>query len=256
MPNRTLTINNADGSSETYTINRDKFEGVREMTRGHVYPTIFESSYSGNGVTYTKANERTFSIEASNSSADKFVLFAKTENEVRTGKHRITFDANVASGSISTILGYYTDADSDPAGDPYTFFNLVEGSNVFDIELFDDGVSVEPRIGLMIQTGSTFDLSVTNFKITHEPDTVAVDHTPPPDVRTLTVNDSPLTIDTTAPADIRSVTIDGESITINRGESNASLTITNATDPNYITNQLQFNGDTLTFNNQPLTYNG
>lgn len=31
MADRTLTINNADGSSETYTINRDKFEGVRSM---------------------------------------------------------------------------------------------------------------------------------------------------------------------------------------------------------------------------------
>lgn len=32
MPNQTLTINNADGSSETYTINRDKFEGVRSLS--------------------------------------------------------------------------------------------------------------------------------------------------------------------------------------------------------------------------------
>jgi hypothetical protein len=32
MANRTLTINHADGDSETYTINRDKFAGVRDMT--------------------------------------------------------------------------------------------------------------------------------------------------------------------------------------------------------------------------------
>ena len=31
MPETTLTINHADGGSETYTINRDKFEGVRTM---------------------------------------------------------------------------------------------------------------------------------------------------------------------------------------------------------------------------------
>ena len=31
MADRTLTINHADGGSETYTINRDKFAGVREM---------------------------------------------------------------------------------------------------------------------------------------------------------------------------------------------------------------------------------
>jgi len=32
MANRTLTINHAGGDSETYTINRDKFAGVREMS--------------------------------------------------------------------------------------------------------------------------------------------------------------------------------------------------------------------------------
>ena len=32
MADRTLTINHADGGSETYTINRDKFAGVRDMT--------------------------------------------------------------------------------------------------------------------------------------------------------------------------------------------------------------------------------
>lgn len=32
MPETSLTINHADGGSETYTINRDKFEGVRNMT--------------------------------------------------------------------------------------------------------------------------------------------------------------------------------------------------------------------------------
>ncbi len=32
MADRTLTINHADGGSETYTINRDKFAGVREMS--------------------------------------------------------------------------------------------------------------------------------------------------------------------------------------------------------------------------------
>ncbi len=33
MADRTLTINHADGDSETYTINRDKFAGVRSMVR-------------------------------------------------------------------------------------------------------------------------------------------------------------------------------------------------------------------------------
>ena len=32
MPDKTLTINHAGGGSETYTINRDKFEGIRNMT--------------------------------------------------------------------------------------------------------------------------------------------------------------------------------------------------------------------------------
>jgi hypothetical protein len=31
MPDQTLTINHADGGSETYTINRDEFESIRNM---------------------------------------------------------------------------------------------------------------------------------------------------------------------------------------------------------------------------------
>ena len=38
MADRTLTINHADGGSETYTINRDKFAGVRNMSRAVTLP--------------------------------------------------------------------------------------------------------------------------------------------------------------------------------------------------------------------------
>jgi len=181
MADRTLTINHADGGSETYTINRDKFAGVREMSRGHVYPTIASTDFDLTGVVFTKVDEETFTLVTNNSTDTRYVVFVNHENGIRTGKHRLAFDLTLNSGSLGTITGFYTDFDGDPSnGGSYGSYSLTEGSNVIDFEIFDDGVGASPEIIWAINTGSTFDISVTNLKVTHEPDTVTVDHTAVP----------------------------------------------------------------------------
>ena len=153
MADRTLTINHADGDSETYTIKRDKFAGVREMSRGHVYPTIASGSYNVTGVTFQKlplgnADERTFTLVANNSTAKRYVSFVTGSNGIRTGKHRIAFDLTLNSGSIGTITGYHTDRDADPSnGGSYAPYVVTEGSNVIDFEI---AAPYRPCIGIKI----------------------------------------------------------------------------------------------------------
>jgi hypothetical protein len=146
-----------------------------------VYPTIASTDFDLTGVVFTKVDERTFTLVANNSTATRYVLFVTASNGIRTGKHRIAFDLTLNSGSIGTITGFYTDFDGDPSnGGSYGSYSLTEGSNVIDFEIFDDGVGASPEIIWAINTGSTFDISVTNLKVTHEPDTVTVDRTAVP----------------------------------------------------------------------------
>jgi len=217
MADRTLTINHADGDSETYTINRDKFAGVREMSRGNVYPTIFDSSFSHSGVTYTKTDEETFSLVASSSSGKFNLTVLKPANGIRLGKHRIACDVTVNSGSISSIIGYYNDRDSDAtAGSSEFFFNFVEGSNAIDFEIFDDGIG-DPQIIIRVNSGSTCDISFSNFKVTHNYEEITVDRTAPDLVRTIIADGQTITIDTTREG-VRTLTVDGTEITIDRTE--------------------------------------
>ena len=223
MADRTLTINHADGGSETYTINRDKFAGVREMSRGHVYPTIASTDFDLTGVVFTKVDEETFTLVTNNSTDTRYVVFVNHENGIRTGKHRLAFDLTLNSGSLGTITGFYTDFDGDPSnGGSYGSYSLTEGSNVIDFEIFDDGVGASPEIIWAINTGSTFDISVTNLKVTHEPDTVTVDHTAPPESRIMFIDGNSITISRATGGDIRTITIDGQEITINRTRTVAS----------------------------------
>ena len=180
MPSKTITVTNGDGSTRTITIpDRSRFAGVKTIERGYVYPTIAGGSFTNStGTTFTKADEQTFTIVSSSTTANSYINFTDESNDLRIGKHRIAFDLALNSGSVNTVTGFYTDSDSDPSnGGSYGSYSLTEGYNVIDFEIFDDGVGHSPRLLWSVNIGSTFDISVTNFKVTHEPDTVTTDHT-------------------------------------------------------------------------------
>ena len=178
MADRTLTVN-----GQPFTFNRDRFAGVRTMTSGHVYPKISAASYNDGGVVFQKlpignADEKTFTLVASNSTKTTYVPFATQSDGIRLGKHRIAFDLTLNSGSLGTITGRYRDRDADPSnGSSAGDYSLTEGSNVIDFEIFDDEVFNDPEIIWIINTGSTFDISVTNFKLTHNYEEITVDRT-------------------------------------------------------------------------------
>ena len=152
-----------DGFVETWY---DQSSSV--VTNYDVYPTIAYTDFDLTGVVFTKTDEETFTVVANNSTRNRYINFVDQSNGIRKGKHRIAFDLTLNSGSLGTITGFYTDIDSDPYnGSSYGTYSLTEGSNVFDVEIFDDGVSPLTNIFWKIDTGSTFDISVTNFRVSH-----------------------------------------------------------------------------------------
>ena len=75
MASKTLTINHAGGGSETYTVNRDKIEGVRNMTVDGETVTIDRTAppesntmfIDGNSITISRATGgdiRTITIDS------------------------------------------------------------------------------------------------------------------------------------------------------------------------------------------------
>ena len=188
---------------EEHTVDRTVSSGVSTLTSGYVYPKIAAGSFNNNGVNFRKlphgnADEKTFSIVANNSTADKYIslLNSTSPDGIRLGKHRLECDVTLNSGSLSSITGYYKDPDDDTSTSPSaTYFNFVEGSNVIDFELFDDGDTSQPRVVIRVNSGSTCDISITNLKITHNYGEHTVDRFPS-GVRTLEVT-RPLTDETT-----------------------------------------------------------
>ena len=187
MADRTLTVN-----GQPFTFNRDRFAGVRKMTSGHVYSdTLLEASFNADGVNYTRISEQAFTVVASNSTAHRYLHLLRANigsDRLRTGKHRLECNVAVNSGSISSFTGYYTDVDANPSAPTYGQFTLTEGSNVIDLEIFNDGVNdVSPKIMIRVASGSTCDISLTNLKITHNYEEITVDRTADSGGRTMTV---------------------------------------------------------------------
>ena len=205
MADRTLTINHADGDSETYTINRDKFAGVREMSRGHVYPSSqFYASgtsayWSATATAGTEGTEWNLVSDLGNDSANNFgdLMLASlyTASKVRVGKHRVEFNLTLNSGVINNgssnladrpLVLVTRDRDDDPTTLSHSkTHEVVEGFNSIDVEVFDDGVEIAglnflPSIFLSARPSSVFDVTISNLKVTHEPDTVTVDRTAVP----------------------------------------------------------------------------
>ena len=205
MASKTLTINHAGGGSETYTINRDKFAGVRQMSRGYVYPAtqFYASADTAHwSATPTDVNDKTewrlvSDLGNDGITAYKSLILADiyTTSKIRTGKHRVEFDLTLNSGVVNNGASSTADrplvlAVRDPDDDPSTgnhsqLYAVVEGSNVIDVEVFDDGLynppsNYHPSIFFSARSSSIFDVTITNLKVTHEPDTITTNHTAVP----------------------------------------------------------------------------
>ena len=232
MADRTLTINHADGGSETYTINRDKFVGVREMPRGHVYPPSIVTTTNNNAYyTFTSLSDTSFRVQSDLVNDGVFhwrEVRLVPPSVCRSGKHLVEFDLTLHSGSLTLTDGttpsvriLSRDGANGAAGNTYA---TTEGNNSIEIEVFDDGISEaegdhDVFIAFSFRPESQFDITVSNIKVTHEADIVITDHTPPPAARTMSINGSSITISRGPEGGIRTITIDGQDVTINRSKN-------------------------------------
>ena len=161
-------------------------------TSGTVYSTIVtDTTTFSQGATFTKTDAETFTIVSSSATSDhSFVNFVNSTNGLQVGKHRMTFDAVVNSGDILKIDAFVADNDADSTnGTSYVGgvngFKIQPGSNVYDFEIFDDGVGPpSPNISFRINKFFNADISFTNFKIIRDP--VGYGNVGIPDFSTLT----------------------------------------------------------------------
>ena len=191
MPDTTLTINHADGGSETYTINRDKFEGIRNMTRNlgkTLAPADPENitSFVWNGNTFTKQSATLFT----SGSGGLYKKFAQDFGGVWDyGEENDPFEILWIAAQVTDFPWEVTswsqgEAGAAPEPTPEAFSNFVGGS-------------------------------ITDTLV-DETDTVSVDHTPPEDLRNLLIDAQNITINRDKGEEIRTLFIDGVEVTIDR----------------------------------------
>ena len=168
------TLLNFVGANNDGTVSKwyDQSSSVTSVYKA--YPTIFANSSDTSNVQLTKTDEETFTIQASNATADRFITIANASSGLELGKHRITCDVSESAGSVSSaVIGVYADNDAEPEipgffSPSYTEFTFSAGSNVIDFEVFDDGEAEvsPPIIQLGIRQGTSCNISFSNFKIT------------------------------------------------------------------------------------------
>ena len=187
MPTSTLTVTQADGSSETYTINRDKFEGIRTMNR-KLDETIGDpENITGFTVSIGIASTNgTYTKSGLINGKPLFLLDSNNDFELRwTGTQWLWHDDN--NGDV-----FYT--SSEDTDYPWEVTTWVGGS--------------QPTFSSFV--GGTIGSTVT--------DTVSVDHTPTDDIRNLLVDAQNVTINRSLGGGIRTLFIDGVEVTIDRSD--------------------------------------
>ena len=188
MPDTTLTINHAGGGSETYTINRDKFEGIRNMTRKlgeTVTPADPENitSFVWNGNTFTKQSPNYYLSSAGNA-PQFFVVGGVWIYGEEQDPFEVRWIADQATDYPWQVTSWTQDHSGVPEPTPEAFSNFVGGS-------------------------------ITDTLV-DETDTVSVDHTPPEDLRNLLIDAENITINRDKGEEIRTLFIDGVEVTIDR----------------------------------------
>ena len=191
MADKTLTVN-----GQPFTFNRDRFAGVRTMTSGHVYPADPISETNESHFSIAKTDDRNFRV-VSNLTADgvgdvnagkRFIFIKTKETGLRVGNHRVTFDVTLNGSTVaSDISGMMLRLSKT---DTFAALQPTVGSNTFDIEITDDGVPDDPKMYFAFHTYSSYDISISNLKLTQNYEEITVDRTADSGGRTMTVSEA------------------------------------------------------------------
>ena len=195
MATKTFTVTSGGGNTSTISVNRDIEAGVRTFESGYVYPPSIITSTSGSSThwsaTETDGSWQLVSTLGNDSTTHFGSLNLVPSSAIRVGKHRIEFEITVNSGTINNgssnigsrplVLGV-RDYDDDPSTPAHTQIREVfEGSNTYDVEVFDDGIkdsgNFDPLIFLSARPDSIFDITVSNIKVTHNYNATTLDRT-------------------------------------------------------------------------------
>lgn len=182
MPETTLTINHADGGSETYTINRDKFEGVRNMAR----KLGVDAGDPENITEFTASGSSNVNLNG-------------------------TFTLNVSGWQRPNADGYIRYFKSGTQW----FYRDYDGEEGTNTVISNDDVTYPWQITNWLVSQPTLGSFVGGTPASIVTDTVSVDRSKPDDIRTLLMDGQTITIDTSADG-VRTLTIDGNTVTIDR----------------------------------------
>jgi hypothetical protein len=120
--------------------------------------------------------------DSTNDFASLILASNYTASKVRVGKHRVEFNLTLNSGVIDNgasnlgdrpLVLVTRDHDNDPTTSAFSnFYEVVEGFNSIDVEVFDDGVEIAglnfaPSIFLSARPSSVFDVTVSNLEVSH-----------------------------------------------------------------------------------------
>ena len=192
MPSRTITVKKG-GITSTISLNREVDAGVNTITTGYVFPALNQQIFDETHYKVTRTdNPRNWVVEnnLANDTSNTQHRYNTLVNLYRYSKHtvgkfRVTFDVELTSGSLADIGSTYSirfsyrDKEADSTdGSHIASERVTEGSNVFDIELFDDGDNANPTIYLAHNKDGNYEVNITNLKVTHNFDQYTVDRTP------------------------------------------------------------------------------
>lgn len=183
MPETTLTINHADGGSETYTINRDKFEGVRNMAR----KLGVDAGDPENITEFTASGSSNVNLNG-------------------------TFTLNVSGWQRPNADGYIRYFKSGTQW----FYRDYDGEEGTNTVISNDDVTYPWQITNWLVSPPTLGSFVGGTPASIVTDTVSVDHTPAEDLRNLLIDAENITINRDKGEAIRTLFIDGVEVTIDR----------------------------------------
>ena len=145
------------------------------MSRGYVYPARPVSPSTGSHWNLIKTDNRNFRVVSTlgndGETITKFVTI--TPYDLRMGKQRVSFDVTVNSGDISNLKLRLSHRD------PQTNLQPIAGSNIFDVDISDDGIPDVPSIYFAFHEAGVYDVTISNLEVTHEHSTLTVDRTAP-----------------------------------------------------------------------------
>ena len=147
-----------DGFVETWY---DQSSSV--VTNYDPYPARPVSPSTGSHWNLIKTDNRNFRVVSTlgndGETITKWVTISP--DDLRMGKQRVSFDVTVNSGDISNFKLRLSHRD------PQTNLQPIAGSNIFDVDISDNGLPDAPSIYFAFHEAGVYDVTISNLEVSH-----------------------------------------------------------------------------------------